>query len=335
MPVEVATYLNDLVEANPPSSDQLKQADDHMRLIKAVLKASFPGVTAPRYLEQAREDVADSATPAVWAATSNNLNLLGATTITGFASGTAGQFKIVRFAASRTLTHNATTLELPGGANIVTDIGDHALILCGGGTSNKVIGYFRLNGKPIADVFPVPQPLAADATKALVASGAGAYAWSHVVPAGAIVAWPHLTPPTGWLECDGTAVSRTTYAALFALIADDYGPGNGTTTFNLPDYRGEFLRGMDPGSSRDPDSASRTDRGDGTTGANVGTKQGHALQSHTHTYDQPINANSPTGSGATRIEAISAGTATGGPTGSVSTETRPRNVNVKWIIKAH
>lgn len=53
------------------------------------------------------------------------------------------------------------------------------------------------------------------------------------------------TAPTGWLLCDGSAVSRTTYAALFALIGISYGSGNGTTTFNVPDLRGRTLFGMD------------------------------------------------------------------------------------------
>lgn len=56
-----------------------------------------------------------------------------------------------------------------------------------------------------------------------------------------------LTPPTGFLKCNGAAVSRTTYADLFAAIGTLYGPGNGTTTFNLPDARGEFLRCWDDG----------------------------------------------------------------------------------------
>ncbi len=50
--------------------------------------------------------------------------------------------------------------------------------------------------------------------------------------------WPTLTAPTGWLICDGSAISRTTYATLFALIGSTFGNGNGTTTFNIPDFRG-------------------------------------------------------------------------------------------------
>ena len=53
------------------------------------------------------------------------------------------------------------------------------------------------------------------------------------------------TPPTGFLECDGSAISRTTYAALFAVVGTVWGAGDGTTTFNLPNTLGEFLRGWD------------------------------------------------------------------------------------------
>lgn len=54
-----------------------------------------------------------------------------------------------------------------------------------------------------------------------------------------------------WLLCDGSAVSRTTYADLFALIGDGFGEGDGSTTFNLPDYRGKFLRGLGGDSAAD------------------------------------------------------------------------------------
>src|SRR5690606_12484509 len=105
----------------------------------------------------------------------------------------------------------------------------------------------------------------------------------RVLP-GMSMAWLTSTVPGGWLECDGAAVSRTTYSRLFGRISDDYGPGDGSTTFNLPDLRGEFLRGWDHGEGNDPNAASRTDRGDGTTGDNVGTKQADAFKSHTHNF---------------------------------------------------
>jgi microcystin-dependent protein len=55
------------------------------------------------------------------------------------------------------------------------------------------------------------------------------------IPTGTITPWSQATPPSGFLECDGAAVSRSTYAALFAIISDTYGAGDGSTTFNLPD----------------------------------------------------------------------------------------------------
>lgn len=64
-----------------------------------------------------------------------------------------------------------------------------------------------------------------------------------VVPAGSVQAFAGTTPPTDWLICDGRAVSRTVYADLFAAIGIAHGQGDGSATFNLPDYRGQFLRG--------------------------------------------------------------------------------------------
>jgi microcystin-dependent protein len=64
-------------------------------------------------------------------------------------------------------------------------------------------------------------------------------------PPGSIVMYAGMTAPSGWLLCNGAAVSRTTYATLWALIGTTYGPGNGSTTFNLPDLTQRFAR-IDP-----------------------------------------------------------------------------------------
>ena len=66
-----------------------------------------------------------------------------------------------------------------------------------------------------------------------------------LVPVGSINAWSTNTAPTGWQLCDGTAVSRTTYAALFAVIGETYGAGDGSTTFNLPNLKGRAIVGRD------------------------------------------------------------------------------------------
>lgn len=88
-------------------------------------------------------------------------------------------------------------------------------------------------------------------------------------PSGMVGYFARATPPTGWLKANGAAVSRVAYAALFAAIGTTYGAGNGFDTFNLPDLRGEFLRGWDDGRGIDG-------------GRNFGTVQSGSIQSHDH-----------------------------------------------------
>jgi len=71
------------------------------------------------------------------------------------------------------------------------------------------------------------------------------YVTSISSPAGAVSYFAMSTAPTGWIKANGAAISRTTYAALFAVIGTYYGAGDGLTTFNLPDLRGQFLRAWD------------------------------------------------------------------------------------------
>lgn len=79
------------------------------------------------------------------------------------------------------------------------------------------------------------------------------------------------TAPTGFLTCNGAAVSRTTYADLFAAIGTLYGVGDGSTTFNLPDLRAEFIRGADLGRGVD-------------SGRVFGSAQAAQNASHSHTF---------------------------------------------------
>jgi putative tail fiber protein len=89
---------------------------------------------------------------------------------------------------------------------------------------------------------------------------------------GEIAFFASSTPPSGWLKANGAAVSRTTYAALFAAIGTTFGAGDGRTTFNLPDLRGEFLRGLDEGRNID-------------RGRRLGTAQGDAIRNITGKLD--------------------------------------------------
>lgn len=69
------------------------------------------------------------------------------------------------------------------------------------------------------------------------------YIYDNMIPTGVVQAFAGATTPTGWLLCDGSAVSRTDYADLYAVIGDTYGAGDGTTTFNLPDLADKFIQG--------------------------------------------------------------------------------------------
>lgn len=165
----------------------------------------------------------------------------------------------------------------------------------------------------------------------------------YIMPPGVIMAWPTSSPPSGFLQCNGAAVSRTTYADLFTAISDNYGNGDGSTTFNLPDFRGYFLRGYDNSAGNDPDAASRTDRGDGTTGDDVGTVQLDAFQGHEHQQHSRYPTGGATGGTSYTPAAAPNNGSTMNTQGEVSdgsngtprtsSETRSKNIAVMWIIK--
>lgn len=151
MPLEVGTYISDLVASNPTGSDNKSTGDDHMRLIKSTLKATLPNLNAPV-----------TATPA------------------------------------------------------------------------------QLNTTAIA---------------------------------GTISMWPTPAPPTGFLLCNGAAVSRTTYAALFAIVGGLFGAGDGSTTFNLPNYQ-----------DRMPIGAGSSYAANSQGGAATHTLSTAELPSHAHAF---------------------------------------------------
>jgi len=128
----------------------------------------------------------------------------------------------------------------------------------------------------------------------------------NYLPAGAIQDFAMSAIPTGWLLADGSAVSRTTYANLFAAIGTTYGSGNGATTFNLPDFRGVFRRGADMGRGIDPGRAvgsyQEQNNAPHTHNATVGgTAHTHGVTSapHTHVVTAPNHTHTITDPGHT------------------------------------
>ncbi|MEJ1378184.1 MAG: phage tail protein [Candidatus Sedimenticola sp. (ex Thyasira tokunagai)] len=142
------------------------------------------------------------------------------------------------------------------------------------------------------------------------------------IPSGAVITWGDGALPAGYLECNGTAINRTTYSDLFAVIGTGFGAGDGSTTFNLPDLRGEFIRGWD--NSRGIDS-----------GRALRSSQADDYKSHSHTLTasstaegtaSDIDRSDGTGSLTSQPRSISTN-ASGG------SETRPRNIAMMFCIK--
>lgn len=142
--------------------------------------------------------------------------------------------------------------------------------------------------------------------------------------AGAVQAFAMATPPTGWLACNGQEVSRESYPVLFERVGTEYGAGDGATTFNLPDLRGEFIRGWDDGRGVD-------------AGRAMGSSQADALQDHTHEMfmsDPPRAGTGTRNSHSTGPRDSSVFKKTYGiEDGRSASETRPRNVAMLYCIK--
>lgn len=117
--------------------------------------------------------------------------------------------------------------------------------------------------------------------------------FNAVIPTGTVLAFASSTLPTPFqfLLCDGSTVSRTTYAALFAIVGTTWGIGDGSTTFGLPDFRGRFLRGQahgSYGSTADPDALTRIALTAGQSpGDAMGSFQGFQNALHGHNVTDP------------------------------------------------
>jgi len=184
----------------------------------------------------------------------------------------------------------------------------------------------------------------------LKTDGSGNLSFSIVqgVPSGAVFCMAVATVPPGYLECNGDEVSRTQYAALFTRIGTAYGAGNGSSTFNVPDLRGEFVRGFDNGREVD-------------NGRAIASSQSSNNLSHGHSVSATVNdsghnhatslANKRVflvggsqsvgfgGSGTYPGQDFSMSNANTGVTVSITqsdaggSEARPRNIAMMYIIK--
>jgi microcystin-dependent protein len=200
----------------------------------------------------------------------------------------------------------------PGVGNIIFDIGSGTFFGYGGSSA----GWITLGGQ------------------------------AQAIPPGVIQAYGGTSAPSGFLMCDGSTVSRTTYSNLFTAISTAFGNGDGSTTFNVPDFRGRFLRGVDGSASNDPDHGTSANDGvdgnryainGGNAGNQVGSIQADQFKQHVH---KVVSTAATPVAGATGNAPIR-GSNTGdsfqstdvGSTPPGGDETRPVNVYVNYIIK--
>ena len=282
--------------------------NDHLQLLKLIKHIAWAGNSAAPY------QVQDETLTALAGLTTSADKLIYATGADAFAMTALTPF-------ARTLLDDAdavTARSTLGAAPLVSPV---------------------LTGTPTA-------PTASTGTRSTqLATTAFVGAESQIAaPTGSVYTFAGSTVPTGWLKCNGALLSRTTYASLFAVIGTTYGAGDGSTTFALPDLRGEFVRGADDGRGVD-------------AGRVLGSAQAGQNASHTHTANtSPAGGHSHSFENLARIADADRGignaslwsindpvtqttSAVGDHIHAVTVnadggnESRPRNVAMHYIIK--
>lgn len=304
----VITDLSQTAASNyPAGTDSPSVLDDVQRA-----HAAFIALLRDGKGQSSAQTIAGGATTDIGGVNSQFVEVTGTPIITSFGTNYTG-VRFARFTGAAVITHNATLINLPGAANITTASGD-CLVAVPNSTGNgwNVTSYQRAATAP---------------DFATNASVAAAIAALILVPPGTVMHTAASTAPSGYIKANGGAVSRTTYAALFGAIGTIYGAGDGSTTFNVPDLRGEFVRGWDD--ARGVDS-----------GRGFGTAQSDAFQGHGHTAASLFGGTQVPSYGAGAPISIGSQATPLGPipdgvngTPRVGSETRPRNIALLACIK--
>jgi microcystin-dependent protein len=171
-----------------------------------------------------------------------------------------------------------------------------------------------------------------------------AFVLANGVPTGGLIMWSTASAPNGFLLCDGSAVSRTTYAALFAIVSTTFGVGDGSTTFNVPNYTNRMPYGTTVGATGGSANATLVEHTHTFTGTALGN------HNHSTTFNQTSKSNNATpymlsnpfigenlnGSVALDTTSASAGTPAGtnSTVGSSATNANlPPYLGINFIIK--
>ena len=222
-------------------------------------------------------------------------------------------------------------------------------------TSNSNFVAIRAPDNAASDITLTLPSSDGNANDVLQSDGSGNLSFAalpQAVPTGSVHLMATTTAPSGYLKCNGAAVSRTTESALFAIIGTTWGEGDGSTTFNLPDLRGEFVRGWADNGSVDSGRSFASSQSDQNKQHNHGVTDG----GHNHSINDPGHihqvqySNSDSGDGV--IEESGTGLSGQEPTLSATTgitinnattgisinndggsEARPRNIAMMYVIK--
>lgn len=255
----VPSSISDLSQTagsnSPAGSESPATTDDYLRQYGAFLAQIRDGKGY-----SSESDVASAATTDIGAANTFMVRVTGTADITSLGANYSGP-RFLRFAGALNITHNASSLILPGGTSLTTHAGFSCVAV------------------------PVGNP----------ASGWQIVATPDGTMVGEVKMHAGTSVPGGWLACNGAAVSRTTYAALFAVIGTAYGAGDGSSTFNVPNMvdrmpigAGSLYANGATGGSKDAASISHSHTFSGVTG---GQSQSHTHgvtdPGHVHTYNTP------------------------------------------------
>jgi len=167
-----------------------------------------------------------------------------------------------------------------------------------------------------------------------IAGGAASWAAPSAIPTGTLAPYGGTTAPTGYIFADGSVVSRSTYSALFAVFSTNYGAGDGSTTFGLPDLRGIVPVGKDNmgGTSANNITSTQADVLGGNFGSESHTLTTSEIPAHTHTYDKTSLTYNAAGGGTTVGQTIT-GTASGSTGGGSSHNNVQPSIFLNYIIK--
>ncbi len=229
-----------------------------------------------------------------------------------------------------------TTISLGDAATMVAQSMGYEVPIINTGSATVTIALITaantLNGQANGTIALGPRQSARCAVNS-TSNGYDVIASGNDIPAGVVMDFAGSSAPAGWLLCDGSAVSRTTYANLFTAISTTWGTGDGSTTFNVPDLRGRVTAGKD---NMGGSAANRITSGNsGITGTTLGAAGGdERLHQHNHAISDSGHSHTPGAAGSflldtggSAVMSVNAGAHSYPATGTTNTQTTGITIN--------